>query len=158
MRQAIREAGADPPIDVRTMVQIRSNSVSERRFVLLLVGLFGAVTLLLAGLGVYGVITLVAAERTSEVGLRLALGASPMHVMSLVLGQAVRLALIGIAIGIAAALMLTPLLEWQLYGISPMDPLTYVSVALTLATTAAIAALVPARRAMRIDPAKTLRA
>ena len=69
-----------------------------------------------------------------------------------------RLALIGIAIGIAAALMLTPLLEWQLYGISPMDPLTYVSVALTLATTAAIAALVPARRAMRIDPAKTLRA
>jgi predicted permease len=158
IRQAIRDAGADPPIDVRTMVQIRSNSVSERRFVLLLVGLFGAVTLLLAGLGVYGVITLVAAERTSEVGVRLALGASPMHVMSLVLGEAVRLALVGIALGVAAALALTPLLEWQLFGVGAMDPLTYLTVALALALTAAVAALVPARRAMKIDPAKTLRA
>jgi ABC-type antimicrobial peptide transport system permease subunit len=140
------------------MVQIRSNSVSERRFVLLLVGLFGAVTLLLAGLGVYGVITLVAAERTSEVGVRLALGASPMHVMSLVLGEAVRLALVGIALGVAAALALTPLLEWQLFGVGAMDPLTYLTVALALALTAAVAALVPARRAMKIDPAKTLRA
>jgi putative ABC transport system permease protein len=157
IRQAIREAGADPPTDVRTMEQIRSSSVGERRFVLALVGLFGALTLVLAALGVYGVITLVAAERTTEVGIRLALGASPTQVLSLVIGQAVRLAAIGIAIGAAAALALTPLLAWQLFGIGPADPITYISVAGLLAAMAVCAALVPARRAMRIDPARTLR-
>ena len=157
VRQAMRDVGADPPTDVRTMAQIRSNSVGERRFVLLLVGLFGGVTLVLAGLGVYGVITLIAAERTAEVGIRLALGASPMQVLSLVIGHAVRLAAIGIALGTLAALALTPLLAWQLFGVGPMDPVTYGSVALTLAFTAACAALVPARRAMRINPATTLR-
>ncbi len=158
VRQAIRDAGADPPNDVRTMDQIRSSSVGERRFVLLLVALFGGVTLVLAGLGVYGVITLVAAERTAEVGIRLALGAAPVQVMSLVIGQAVRLAVIGIAIGGAVALALTPFLAWQLFGIGPADPLTYLTVGLTLAITAMVAALVPARRAMKIDPATTLKA
>jgi predicted permease len=157
VRQVIREAGADPPTDVRTMEQIRSSSVGERRFVLLLVGLFGGVTLVLAGLGVYGVITLIAAERTTEVGIRLALGASPMQVLSLVIGQAIRFAAIGITLGAIAALALTPLLAWQLFGIGASDPVTYVSVAAALALTAACAALVPARRAMRIDPARTLR-
>jgi putative ABC transport system permease protein len=157
VRQAIREAGADPPTDVRTMEQIRNSSVGERRFVLLLVGLFGGLTLVLAGLGVYGVITLIAAERTTEVGIRLALGASPMQVLSLVIGQAVRLAATGITLGAIAALALTPLLARQLFGIGATDPVTYVSVALALAMTAACAALVPARRAMRIDPATTLR-
>ena len=156
VRQVIREAGADPPTDVRTMEQIRSSSVGERRFVLLLVGLFGGVTLVLAGLGVYGVITLIAAERTAEVGIRLALGASPMQVLSLVIGHAMRLAATGIALGTMAALALTPLLAWQLFGIGATDPVTYGTVALTLAFTAACAALVPARRAMRIDPATTL--
>jgi putative ABC transport system permease protein len=157
VRQAIRDAGADPPTDVRTMDQIRSSSVGERRFVLALVGLFGALTLLLAALGVYGVITLVAAERTAEVGIRLALGASPMQVLSLVIGQAVRLALVGIAIGAALALALTPLFAWQLFGIGPADPVTYISVAGLLAVMAVCAAFLPARRAMRIDPAATLR-
>jgi putative ABC transport system permease protein len=157
VRQAIRDAGADPPTDVRTMAQIRSNSVGERRFVLALVGLFGALTLVLAALGVYGVITLVAAERTTEVGIRLALGASPTQVLSLVVGQAVRLAAIGIALGAGAALAMTPLLTWQLFGIGPADPITYISVAGLLAAMAVCAALVPARRAMRIDPAATLR-
>ena len=157
VRQVIREAGADPPTDVRTMEQIRSSSVGERRFVLLLVGLFGGVTLVLAGLGVYGVITLIAAERTAEVGIRLALGASPMQVLSLVIGHAMRLAATGIALGTMAALALTPLLAWQLFGIGATDPVTYGTVALTLAFTAACAALVPARRAMRIDPARTLK-
>ncbi|MGE5833776.1 MAG: ABC transporter permease [Acidobacteriota bacterium] len=157
VRQAIKQAGADPPTDVRTMEQIRSDSVGERRFVLVLVGLFGLVTLVLAGLGVYGVITLVAAERTAEVGIRLALGASPMQVLSLVIGQAVRLAVTGIAIGAIIAFILTPLLAWQLFDVTPTDPLTYLSVAFTLGITAIFAALVPARRAMRIDPATTLR-
>jgi ABC-type antimicrobial peptide transport system permease subunit len=139
------------------MAQIRSNSVGERRFVLALVGLFGALTLVLAALGVYGVITLVAAERTTEVGIRLALGASPTQVLSLVVGQAVRLAATGIALGAGAALAMTPLLTWQLFGIGPADPITYISVAGLLAAMAACAALVPARRAMRIDPAATLR-
>jgi ABC-type antimicrobial peptide transport system permease subunit len=139
------------------MAQIRSSSVGERRFVLALVGLFGALTLVLAALGVYGVIALVAAERTAEVGIRLALGASPMQVLALVIGHAVRLTAIGIAIGAAAALALTPLLGWQLFGIGPADPVTYVAVAALLASMAVCAALVPARRAMRIDPAATLR-
>jgi putative ABC transport system permease protein len=125
--------------------------------VLVLVGVFGIVTLVLAGLGVYGVITLVAAERTTEVGIRLALGASPMQVLSLVIGQAVRLAVTGIAIGTVIAFSLTPLLAWQLFHVTPTDPLTYLSVAFTLGITAIFAALVPARRAMRIDPAATLR-
>ena len=157
VRQAIRDAGADPPTEVQTMEQIRSSSVGERRFVVALVGLFGGLTLVLAALGVYGVITLVAAERTTEVGIRLALGASPVQVLSLVIGQAVRLAALGIAIGAAVALALTPLLAWQLFGIGPADPVTYVSVAGLLAVMAVCAALVPARRAMRIDPASTLR-
>jgi predicted permease len=157
VRQAIKQAGADPPIDVRTMDQIRRESVGERRFVLVLVGVFGIVTLVLAGLGVYGVITLVAAERTTEVGIRLALGASPTQVLSLVIGQAARLAVAGIAIGAVIAFSLTPLLAWQLFHVTPTDPLTYLSVAVTLGLTAIFAALVPARRAMRIDPATTLR-
>ena len=157
VRQAVKKAGADPPVDVQTMEQIRSNSVGERRFVFVLVGVFGIVTLVLAGLGVYGVITLVAAERTTEVGIRLALGASPIQVLSLVIRQAVRLAVTGIAIGTVIAFSLTPLLAWQLFHVTPTDPLTYLAVAFTLGLTAIFAALVPARRAMRIDPATTLR-
>jgi putative ABC transport system permease protein len=157
VRQAIKQAGADPPSDVRTMEQIRSNSVGERRFVLALVGVFGIITLVLAGLGVYGVITLVAAERTSEVGIRLALGASPIQVLRLVIGQAFRLAIAGIALGAVIAFSLTPFLAWHLFNVKPTDPVTYITVAFTLAVTAIFAALVPARRAMRIDPATTLR-
>jgi ABC-type antimicrobial peptide transport system permease subunit len=158
VRQAVRELGANPPTDVRTMDAIRSRAVASRRFVLMLVGVFGVLALGLAALGVFGVITLIAAERTTEVGIRLALGATPSQVLHLVLGQALKLALAGIGIGAAAALVATPLLEAQLFGVRPMDPVTYVGVALALALTSVLGALLPARRAMRVDPAHALRA
>ena len=157
VRQAIRELGADPPRDLRPMEAIRSNSVAARRFVLLLVGTFGALALALAALGVFGVITLIAAERTTEVGIRMALGARPVEVLRLVLGQAVRLALAGIAIGAAIALLLAPVIKAQLFGVRAVDPVTYVAVALGLVLTASLAALMPARRAMSVDPVQALR-
>lgn len=157
VRQVIRDAGADPPTELRTMEDIRSRSVGERRFVLLLAGLFGALALVLAALGVYGVITLVTAERTMEVGIRLALGATPSQVLGLVIGHAVRLAVGGILLGGATALLLAPVLQSQLFGVQATDPLTYGGVAALLAAIAVCAALVPARRAMRVDPAHTLR-
>ncbi|HSC28993.1 MAG TPA: ABC transporter permease [Vicinamibacterales bacterium] len=158
VRQAVRELGADRPRDIRTMEAVRSNSVAERRFVLLLVGLFGVLALGLAALGVFGVITLIAAERTTEVGIRMALGATPPDVLRMMLGQAVRLTGAGVLIGAVAAFALTPLLEAQLFGVSAQDPLTFVVVASGLLLTATAAAYLPARRAMRVDPVNALRA
>ena len=157
VRQAMRELGANPPTDIRTMSALRSGSVASRRFVLILVALFGVLALGLAALGVFGVITLIAAERTTEVGIRLALGATPSRVLGLVVGHALKLALAGIAIGAVAALLLRPVLKAQLFGVGAADPLTYVGVALALTITALAAALIPARRAMRVDPAHALR-
>ena len=157
VRQAMRELGANPPTDIRTMAALRSGSVASRRFVLMLVALFGVLALGLAALGVFGVITLIAAERTTEVGIRLALGATPSRVLGLVVGHALKLALAGIAIGAVAALLLRPVLKAQLFGVGAADPLTYVGVALALTITALGAALIPARRAMRVDPAHALR-
>lgn len=157
VRQAVREVGADPPTELRTMEAIKSQAVAARRFVLLLVGLFGILALGLAALGVFGVITLIAAERTTEVGIRLALGATPSQVLHLVIGQALKLALAGIAVGAVAALSLGPLLEAQLFGVRPIDPITYAGVALALVLTSVLGALLPARRAMRVDPAWALR-
>jgi predicted permease len=157
VREAIRSTGANPPFDVRTMSEIRSESVAERRFVVLLVGAFGVLALVLASAGVYGVVTLVAAERLTEMGIRLALGARPTQVLQLVLGQALRLAAIGVVIGGAVALVFAPALQSQLFGVGSADPVTYAGVAATLLVIAAIAAYAPARRAMRVDPARTLR-
>ncbi|HEY0874588.1 MAG TPA: ABC transporter permease [Vicinamibacterales bacterium] len=157
VRQAIRELGADPPMDLRTMEAIRSASVGTRRFVLSLVGAFGALSLGLASLGVFGVITLIAAERTTEVGIRLALGATPADVLRLLLSHAARLAAAGILIGTLAAMAISPLVEAQLFGVRRLDPLTYAAVALALLLMSVLAAYIPARRAMSVDPAQALR-
>jgi putative ABC transport system permease protein len=157
VRQVMRDIGADPPRDIRTMDAIRSGSVAQRRFMLMLVGTFGVIALGLAGLGVFGVVTLIAAERTAEVGIRLALGATPTQVMGLVLSQALQLAAAGILIGGVASLLLAPVLEAQLFGITGKDPMTYVVIALVLLATAVAGAYVPARRAMSVDPASALR-
>ena len=125
VRQVMRDLGADPPRDIRTMDAIRSGSVAQRRFMLMLVGTFGVIALGLAGLGVFGVVTLIAAERTAEVGIRLALGATPTQVMGLVLSQALQLAAAGILIGGVASLLLAPVLEAQLFGTTGKDPVTY---------------------------------
>ncbi len=157
VRQAVRDLGIDPPTDLRPMDTIRSNSVAARRFVLLLVGTFGVLALGLAALGVFGVITLIAAERTTEVGIRMALGATPSQVLGLVLGHAVKLTIGGVVLGTAAALLLRPVITAQLYGVGATDPLTYLVVALALVLTAMLAALLPARKAMSVDPVQALR-
>ncbi len=143
--------------DVRTMLDVRSASVAPRRFVLLLVSVFGGLALLLAGVGVYGVMALVVGERTREMGVRLALGAEPRAVLWMVLGQAARLAAIGIALGVAAAWLLSPLLASQLFEVRPADPVTFTAAPIVLLAAAALAAFIPARRAMRVDPLVALR-
>lgn len=157
VRATLKALNMDPPSNVRTMDELRSDSVGERRFVLWLVGAFGVVALLLAGIGVYGVISLVVAERTGEVGVRLALGASPGQVWTMLVSQAAALGAIGVGIGAIAALVLTPLAAAMLFGVSPADPTTFIAVSLLLILIAIAAAAVPARRAMKVDPATALR-
>jgi putative ABC transport system permease protein len=142
--------------DIRTMAQIRSEALAERRFLVLLIGLFGALAIVLASVGVYGVITLVVSERTKEIGVRLALGAEPWRVLRMVVGDAIRLALAGTCIGLVLAAALSPLIRAQLFGVRPLDPLTFTVTAIGLVTVAAIAAAVPAWRAMRIDPMQAI--
>jgi predicted permease len=146
-----------PLYDMRTMTTLRSEAVSTRRFILLIVGAFGLLALGLAAIGVYGVMSLIVSERTREVGVRLALGAEPSQLLTMIVGQASRLAAIGVLIGVIAALPLAPLLDSQLFGVQSLDPMTFVLVPLSLLIIAALAALVPARKAMRIDPLAALR-
>jgi len=158
VRAEVRRIDKNLPIyDMRTMSTLRSQAVSTRRFVLLIVAAFGALALGLAAIGVYGVMSLIVSERTREVGVRLALGAEPSQLLAMIVGQAARLAGIGVAIGLVVALPLAPLLDSQLYGIRSFDPMTFVSVPIVLLMVAALAALVPARKAMRIDPLAALR-
>jgi predicted permease len=146
-----------PIYDLRTMTTLRAEAVSTRRFVLLIVGAFGALALGLAAIGVYGVMSLIVSERTREVGVRLALGAEPSQLLGMIVGQATKLAGVGVAIGLVIALPLAPLLDSQLYGVTSFDPMTFVAVPAVLLAIAALAAVVPARKAMRIDPLAALR-
>lgn len=155
---AVKASGALPPSNVRTMNALRSESVAERRFVMWLTGAFGVVALLLAAVGVYGVIALLVSERTAEVGIRLALGASPGQVWSMLISHAAVLGAVGVAVGLGAAALLAPLASSLLFGISPTDPLTFAGVGLLLLAMAVVAAAIPARRAMAVDPADALRA
>jgi putative ABC transport system permease protein len=158
VRNEARAFDKDLPLyDFRTMETLRSETVAQRRFVLLLVGAFGALALGLAAIGVYGVMSVIVSERTREVGVRLALGAEPVELLRMVVGQAARLAAIGVVLGVVIVVPLAPLLGSQLYGIDALDPTTFAAVILVLMATAAFAALVPARRAMRVDPITALR-
>jgi predicted permease len=147
-----------PVFDVRTMMQVRSASVSQRRFVLALTALFGALALVLAGLGVYGVMALIVAERTQEVGVRLALGAQPIAILALVLRQCLGLTSLGVAAGLGLAALLAPALATQLYGVGTLDSVTFLAAPAVLASVALVAAAVPARSTMRVDPISALRA
>jgi predicted permease len=144
--------------DIKTMTQVRSESVSQRRFVLLLVTAFGVLALVMAAVGVYGVMALIVTERTAEIGIRLALGAQPGAVVRLMVAQGVALACAGIGIGLIGARLLTPLLRTQLFGVGALDPPTLVGIPLLLIGIAAAACYLPARRAMKIDPVNALRA
>ena len=158
VRREARAADASLSIyDMRTMDDVRAASVAERRFLLILITAFGALALLLASVGVYGVMTLVVSERTQEVGVRLALGADPARVLVMIVRQAVSLAAIGVAIGVTGAAMLAPLIASQLFGVGVMDPVTFAAVPLMLVAVATAAAVVPGRRAMRVDPVQAIR-
>ncbi len=146
-----------PVYRLQTMEGVRSDSMAERRFILVLVGLFGVLALALAAIGVYGVMSLLVSERTQEVGVRLALGAHPGQVLRMLVGQAMRLAVMGVAIGMVMSVSIMPLISNQLYNVQPRDPMTLAGVPLALILVATLAALIPARRAMRVDPVQALR-
>jgi ABC-type antimicrobial peptide transport system permease subunit len=158
VRAEARAFDKDLPLyDMRTMASLRSDAVSERRFVLLLAGVFGVLALGLAAIGVYGVMSLIVSERTREVGVRLALGAKPSQLLRMIVGQATTLGAVGVAIGVLVALPTALLLRGQLYGIASIDPVTFAIVPAVLLVISALAALVPARKAMRVDPVVALR-
>jgi ABC-type antimicrobial peptide transport system permease subunit len=131
--------------------------LADRRFLLLLVGLFAAAALVLAVVGVYGVVPFSVARRTQEVGVRMALGAQRSEVLRLIVGEGARLAAFGVAIGIAASFVITRLMSSLLFGISASDPLTFLGLAMLLSLAALVASYIPARRAMRVDPMVALR-
>jgi putative ABC transport system permease protein len=158
LRELVRQIDPAVPVEeIRTMDQAIGRSLAERRLHLSLLALFSAVALVLAVLGIYGVLSYAVGQRTREVAIRLALGARPRAVMRLVVGQGMRLTAVGLALGMAGALALTRVLASQLYGVSPTDPLTFVAVAALLLGSATIACLLPARQATRIDPMIALR-
>jgi predicted permease len=141
----------------QSMTEIISDSLASRRFSMILLGCFAALALILSAIGIYGVISYMAAQRTQEIGIRMALGAQRTQVLSMVLGQGMRVAVIGVAIGLTAALFLTRLIAGLIYGVKPHDPLTFTSVAALLTLVALGASYVPALRATRVDPMVALR-
>ena len=139
------------------MDELVRDSVARARFTMLLLSCFAGLALVLACVGIYGVIAYSVAQRTREIGIRLALGAQRRDVVRLVLGQGGRLAVTGVAVGLAAALALTRFLSALLYGIGASDPSTLIGVSVLLLLVALVACYIPARRAMRVDPIVALR-
>jgi putative ABC transport system permease protein len=158
VRTAMQEIDRDLPLyGIKTVNDVISESVAPRRFNMLLLGIFGGLALALASVGLYGVISYSVSQRTREIGIRMALGASPKGVLGLVVGQGVLLAVIGVVIGVAAAFFLTKFLATLLFGVSPTDPLTFAALSLILVGVSTTASVIPARRAMKVDPMVALR-
>ena len=156
-RREIEALGGQRPVyDIRLMRTYVEDAAAESRFLLMLLGSFGTVALLLAAVGLYGVISYSTGQRTREIGVRLALGAAPADILRLVIGDGVRCTGAGIAIGIVVSLVLTRSFERLLFGVKPSDPLTFATVTALLALVALLACWIPARRAARIDPALAL--
>jgi putative ABC transport system permease protein len=158
VRQRLAQIDSDQPItEVQTLEQILAQSRAQSNFTVALFGIFSAVALLLAIVGIYGVVSYAVAQRTQEVGIRMALGATQTDVLKLVVGRGLALSGVGIAIGLIAAFTLTPLIKSLLYKVSPADPMTIIGSAILFLIAALLASYIPARRAMRVDPMVALR-
>jgi putative ABC transport system permease protein len=158
VRQAVWAVDKDQPIsNVRTMDHVVAAAVSRERFQTLLLGLFATLALVLACVGLYGVISYAVVQRTHEIGVRMALGAQPGDVLRLVINQGMLLTLIGLVIGVAGAFVVTRVMTEMLFGVTATDPLTFAGVPLVLGVIAFLACYVPARRATKVDPLVALR-
>jgi predicted permease len=158
VRQQVRAIDANMPVeDVMSMEQRLAESVAPRRFQMLLFGAFAAVALVLAGVGVYGVISHSVSRRTHEIGIRMALGARPRDVLAMIIRQGMSLALLGVAIGLAAAFALARVMASFLFNVKATDPVTFAGISLLLLGVAFLAAYFPARRATRVDPMVALK-
>jgi putative ABC transport system permease protein len=157
VRETVQNLDNRTAISMRTLNQMVERSTFTQRNLALLMGVLGAVALLLAAMGIYGVISYLAAQRTREMGIRLALGAQRRDILKLVLGQGLTLTMIGVAAGLALALALTRFLSSMLFGVSAADPITFAAIALLLAAVALMAGFLPARRATKVDPSVALR-
>ena len=158
VREQVQSVDATLPVFGAQMLnETVAASVAERRFAMEMVGLFAMTALLLAGLGIYGVISYIVIQRTHEIGIRLALGAERRRILRLVLRQGLELTAAGAAVGLVCALIVSRLMAGVLYGVRPTDPPTFAGVALVLVASALCACYIPARRALRIDPMTALR-
>jgi predicted permease len=158
VRAALRSVDSDlPNSEFQPLQQLVDQAVSPRRFVTLLLGMFALLALILASLGIYGVISYSVNQRTNEIGIRIALGAQTSAVLKIIIGQGVKLALIGLGIGLATAFVLTRVLSTLLFGVAATDPLTFSGIAVLLTGVALLARYIPARRATKVDPMVALR-
>jgi putative ABC transport system permease protein len=159
VRKAVWEIDKDQPVsDIRTMEAILADSIARQRFSMLLFGIFAALALVLAAVGIYGVMSYSVAQRTREIGLRMALGAQRSDVLKMVVGQGLKLVLIGVVFGLAAAFILTRLMSSLLFGVSATDPVTFITISLVLVGVAVLSSFIPAHRATKVDPMVALRA
>jgi ABC-type antimicrobial peptide transport system permease subunit len=158
IKSAIRSVDKDQPLfDIKTMDDIISQDVSAQRLAFVLLGLLASLALALATVGIYGVTSYAIGQRTHEIGIRMALGAGRYDVFSLVVGYGLKLAILGVAVGAAAAAALARFLSSLLYGVKSTDPMTYLVVSLILAAVGLAASYLPARRATQVDPMVALR-
>ncbi len=146
-----------PMADIRLMDELVTEAVASTRFTLTLISIFAGIALLLASIGLYGVISYSVRQRTREIGVRIAFGADEKNIVRLVVGRGMALGLMGVGVGIVAAFVATRTVSSLFYGVSAIDPITFLGIPLLLVAVTVIASYVPARRAMRVDPVQALR-
>ena len=158
VRQIVREVDPDQPVsNVATMADVLGEEAAPRRMGMIMLVAFAGLALLLASLGIYGVLAYFVTQHTNEIGVRMAVGASPLNILSLVLKKGMGLTLLGVGIGLVVSFVVTRLMSSLLFGVNASDPLTFIAVPLVLAAVALVACLIPARRAMKVDPMIALR-